>query len=97
MTMDTHVVRRRHARKAWLCSEEWAHDRTIHPGDPYCEVTLFHSEPSRDVALLRLCDYCGRAVYPEYETLAAGAPKVAGQTQFDLFTPPEEETDEPDS
>jgi hypothetical protein len=86
MTMESHVVRRRHARKHWECSEEWAHDRNIFPGDPYCEVTLFHSEPSRDVALLRLCDHCGRVVYPEYKVMAQGAPSVAGQTAFELFS-----------
>lgn len=96
MTMDAHVVRRRHARKHWQCSEEWAHDRAILPGEPYCEVTMFHSEPSRDVALLRLCDYCGRKVYPEYEVMAHGSPKVAGQTAFDLFAFQEDEDDVPD-
>jgi hypothetical protein len=91
MTMESHVVRRRHARKSWECSEEWAHDRSIQPGDAYCEVTLFHSEPSRDVALLRLCDYCGRQVYPEYEVLARGVPTVAGQTAFAFFDDEEDE------
>lgn len=92
--VDAVVVRRRRAIKDWTCAGEFAHDRHIRPGQFYCEVTMLPAENfSRDVAMVRYCDYCGRNEHPEYEELAAGATKaIEGQTAFAFF----DEEEEPD-
>lgn len=67
------VIRRRRAVKDWTCTNESvSHDRHIRPGAVYCEVTTFDNAPhTRDVAIARLCNACGREAHERYRELCA--------------------------